>query len=142
MSAISAAGAEVLRFYFGKRFTFDVTSESLAGVTRHFTSFSAAAQEAGLSRIYAGQHFRSDHIAGKGLGRQVAESVRDAGRRSSFSISLAPVLRFSDLRRAIAGLSQKMLINSCVILKAPVLLHARCIRRVRRRSNIRSQKMD
>jgi membrane-associated phospholipid phosphatase len=74
-SAISAAGAEVLRFYFGNRFIFDVTSESLAGVTRHFSSFSAAAEEAGLSRIYAGQHFRSDHIAGKGLGRQVAESV-------------------------------------------------------------------
>jgi len=74
-SAISAAGAEVLRFYFGQRFTFDVTSESLAGVTRHFTSFPAAAQEAGLSRIYAGQHFRSDHIAGKDLGRRVAESV-------------------------------------------------------------------
>jgi len=74
-SAISAAGAEVLRFYFGPRFTFDVTSESLAGVTRHFTSFSAAAQEAGLSRIYAGQHFRSDHVAGKDLGHQVAESI-------------------------------------------------------------------
>jgi membrane-associated phospholipid phosphatase len=74
-SAISAAGAEVLRFYFGQRFTFDVTSESLAGVTRHFTSFSAAAQEAGLSRIYAGQHFRSDHVAGKDLGHQVAESI-------------------------------------------------------------------
>ncbi len=74
-SAISAAGAEVLEFYFGRQFTFDVTSESLAGVTRHFTSFSAAAQEAGLSRIYAGQHFRSDHVAGKRLGHQVAESV-------------------------------------------------------------------
>jgi membrane-associated phospholipid phosphatase len=65
----------VLRFYFGDRFTFDVTSESLQGVKRHFSIFSAAAQEAGLSRIYAGQHFRSDHIAGKGLGRQVAESI-------------------------------------------------------------------
>ena len=65
----------MLQFYFGKRFTFDVTSESLAGVTRHFSSFSAAAEEAGLSRIYAGQHFRSDHIAGKRLGHQVAESV-------------------------------------------------------------------
>ena len=74
-SAISAAGAEVLRFYFGQQFIFDVTSESLAGVTRHFTSFSAAAEEAGLSRIYAGQHFRSDHIAGKGLGEKVAESI-------------------------------------------------------------------
>ena len=76
-SAISFAGAEVLRAYFGDRFTFDVTSESLPGVTRHFTSFTAAAEEAGLSRIYAGQHFRTDHNAGKLLGQQVAESVID-----------------------------------------------------------------
>jgi len=74
-SAISKAGATVLEFYFGDRFTFDVTSESLAGVTRHFDSFSAAAEEAGLSRIFAGQHFRTDHLAGKRLGNQVAESV-------------------------------------------------------------------
>ncbi|PYX98831.1 MAG: hypothetical protein DMG63_10765 [Acidobacteria bacterium] len=74
-SAISKAGATVLGFYFGNRFTFDVTSESLTGVTRHFTSFSAAAEEAGLSRIFAGQHFRTDHIAGKDLGGQVAESI-------------------------------------------------------------------
>ena len=74
-SAISTAAAEVLRLYLGDRMTFDVTSESLAGVTRHFTSFSEAAEEAGLSRIYAGQHFRFDHIAGKHLGRQVADSV-------------------------------------------------------------------
>lgn len=74
-SAISAAGAEVLAFYFGDDFTFDVTSETLAGATRHFNSFSAAAHEAGISRIYAGQHFRSDHLAGRSLGRQVAESI-------------------------------------------------------------------
>jgi hypothetical protein len=65
----------VLSFYFGDQFTFDVSSESLAGVTRHFTSFSGAAEEAGLSRIYAGQHFRTDHIAGKDLGEQVAQSI-------------------------------------------------------------------
>ena len=74
-SAISKAGATVLRFYFRDQFTLDVTSESLPGVMRHFTSFSAAAEEAGLSRIYAGQHFRTDHVAGKSLGRQVAESI-------------------------------------------------------------------
>jgi hypothetical protein len=74
-SAISKAGATVLSFYFGDRFTFDVTSEALANVTRHFRSFSAAAEEAGLSRIYAGQHFRTDHNAGKRLGRKVAESI-------------------------------------------------------------------
>jgi membrane-associated phospholipid phosphatase len=76
-SAISFAGAEILKSDLGDRFTFDVTSESLTGVKRHFTSFSAAAQEAGLSRIYAGQHFRTDHIAGKRLGKNVAESITD-----------------------------------------------------------------
>jgi hypothetical protein len=74
-SAISAAAAEVLRLYLGDRLTFDVTSESLAGTTRQFTSFSEAAEEAGLSRIYAGQHFRFDHVAGKRLGRQVADAT-------------------------------------------------------------------
>jgi hypothetical protein len=76
-SAISKAGATVLSFYFGDQFTFDVSSESLAGVTRHFSTFSAAAEEAGFSRIYAGQHFRTDHVAGKSLGRQVAEFIDD-----------------------------------------------------------------
>ena len=74
-SAISAAAAEVLRLSLGDPITLDVTSESLAGITRHFTSFSEAAEEAGLSRIYAGQHFRFDHNAGKRLGRQVSDSV-------------------------------------------------------------------
>ena len=74
-SAISAAAAEVLRLYLPDPITLDVTSEALAGVTRHFTSFSEAAEEAGLSRIYAGQHFRFDHLAGKQLGRQIAVFV-------------------------------------------------------------------
>jgi PAP2 superfamily protein len=74
-STISAAGAEVLTLYFGGQLTFDVTSEVLPGVTRHFTSFAEAAQEAGLSRIFVGQHFRSDHIAGIDLGRNVARSI-------------------------------------------------------------------
>jgi hypothetical protein len=71
-SAISAAAAEVLKLYLHDSIALDVTSESLPGITRHFTSFTGAAEEAGLSRIYAGQHFRFDHFAGKQLGRQVA----------------------------------------------------------------------
>src|SRR6202048_633645 len=74
-SAISAAAAEVLRLYLGDQITFDVNSESLAATTRHFTSFSEAGEEAGLSRIYAGQHFRFDHLAGERLGQQVARAV-------------------------------------------------------------------
>jgi membrane-associated phospholipid phosphatase len=74
-SAISTAASWVLRNYLGNAISLDVTSESLPGVARHFNSFSDAAVEAGLSRIYAGQHFRFDHEAGEHLGRRVALAV-------------------------------------------------------------------
>jgi len=76
-SATSSAAATVLAFILGDKFSFDVTSEVLPGVTRHFTSFSAAKREAGLSRIYAGQHFRFDHLAGVSLGREVSRSIEE-----------------------------------------------------------------
>jgi membrane-associated phospholipid phosphatase len=44
-------------------------------VTRSFQSFSQAAAEASVSRIYAGQHFRYDEDAGQALGAQVAQFV-------------------------------------------------------------------
>ncbi len=71
-STISAAASVVLASFYGDEQRFSVTSPALQGVTRSFTSFSAAADEAGLSRIYAGQHFRFDHVAGLELGREVA----------------------------------------------------------------------
>jgi membrane-associated phospholipid phosphatase len=74
-STISAAGAAILATFYGDRERFGVTSTALAGVTRSFTSFSAAAQEAGLSRIYAGVHTRLDHEAGLTLGNDVARFV-------------------------------------------------------------------
>jgi membrane-associated phospholipid phosphatase len=74
-STISAAGADVLASFFGDHQRFSVTSPALPGVTRSFTSFSAAAREAGLSRIYAGVHTRIDHEAGIELGRDVADFV-------------------------------------------------------------------
>jgi hypothetical protein len=77
-SAVSFAASHVLQTELGDQIALAVTSESLAGITRHFTSFSGAAEEAGLSRIYAGQHFRFDHVAGLTLGREVADSVLNA----------------------------------------------------------------
>jgi len=74
-STISAAGADVLGSFYGDKQSFSLTSSALPGVTRSFTSFSGAAQEAGLSRIYAGQHTRIDHEAGLALGRNVAGFV-------------------------------------------------------------------
>ncbi len=77
-AVISAAGAEVLISVFERdRVEFNVTSEVLPGVERSFTSFSAAAEEATLSRIFAGQHFRFDLTTGQRLGREVADFVLD-----------------------------------------------------------------
>jgi hypothetical protein len=74
-SSISAAGADVLASIYGNKQHFSVSSPALPGVTRSFSSFSAAAEEAGLSRIYAGQHTRVDHVAGLTLGHDVAGFV-------------------------------------------------------------------
>jgi hypothetical protein len=74
-STVSAAASEVLARFYGDHQRFSITSPALPGVTRSFTSFSAAAQEAGLSRIYAGVHTRLDHQAGLRLGRDVAHFV-------------------------------------------------------------------
>ncbi|MDX6469876.1 MAG: hypothetical protein QOF75_1679, partial [Gaiellaceae bacterium] len=74
-STISAAGADVLAGFYGNKQRFSVSSPALPGVTRSFGSFSAAAEEAGLSRIYAGQHTRIDHVAGLALGHDVAGFV-------------------------------------------------------------------
>jgi len=74
-STISAAGADVLASVYGDNQQFSVTSPALLGVTRSFASFGAAADEAGLSRIYAGVHTRLDHGAGLELGHEVAGFV-------------------------------------------------------------------
>jgi hypothetical protein len=76
-SVLSSASAKILASYFGDHEHFTVTSEILPGVTRSFTSFSSAAEEAGLSRIYAGVHTRLDHVSGVQLGDDVAGYVLD-----------------------------------------------------------------
>jgi hypothetical protein len=77
-AVISAAAATVVKSFFrSHHFDFKVTSEVLPGVERSFKSFSAAADEATLSRIFAGVHFRSDLTSGQQLGREVAHFVVD-----------------------------------------------------------------
>jgi hypothetical protein len=75
-AVISSGAQAVLASFFGTdQFTFAVTSEVLAGVQRSFTTFSAAAEEATASRIFAGVHFRTDLVAGAQLGKEVADFV-------------------------------------------------------------------
>ena len=77
-AVISAAAAKVLGSFFETDgFAFNVTSEVLPGVDRSFTSFSTAAEEATLSRTFAGQHFSFDLTSGHDLGEQVAGFVVD-----------------------------------------------------------------
>ena len=79
-STISAAGAAVLSSFFGNLDDIQISSSALPGVIRSFDSYSAVATEAGLSRIFAGQHTRLDHEAGLELGTDVAQFVlRDTG---------------------------------------------------------------
>ncbi|MCE0765994.1 vanadium-dependent haloperoxidase [Pseudonocardia kujensis] len=74
-SALSEAAATSLTAFYGPRQAVAITSSAVPGVTRTFTSLAAAADEAGLSRIWAGQHTALDHQAGQQLGRQVAGVV-------------------------------------------------------------------
>jgi hypothetical protein len=75
---ISQSAATTLRDFFGTdRLDFSLTNPSLPGVVRSFQSFSEAADEASVSRIYAGQHFRYDEDAGQTLGDEIGDFIFD-----------------------------------------------------------------
>jgi PAP2 superfamily len=74
-AVISGAGAIVLSTFFGNQDQIRVTSDVLPGAVRTFTSYNDVATEAGLSRIYAGQHTRIDIEVGSQLGHDVAQFV-------------------------------------------------------------------
>jgi hypothetical protein len=73
---ISQSAAVALRDFFGTdRLDLSLTTPSLPSIARSFQSFSQAADEAAVSRIYAGQHFRYDEDAGQALGDEVGDFV-------------------------------------------------------------------
>jgi hypothetical protein len=75
-SVLSSAAANVLEQVFGANFSFtDNTHNDRGWGPRTFSSFRAAADEAAVSRLYAGIHFRSGIEGGKVQGRCVAQKV-------------------------------------------------------------------
>ena len=75
-STFSAAGATILAAFFGRDdLAFTTFSEDLPGVSRSFSSFSDAALEAGMSRIYGGIHFLSANRAGLSSGGELGAFV-------------------------------------------------------------------
>lgn len=80
-SVISTAAALVLETVLGTGFAFDDRTETPYGLpVRYFASFSAAAEEAAISRLYGGIHYRSAIIngqkQGRGVGIQVIKKIR------------------------------------------------------------------
>jgi hypothetical protein len=72
------AAAEVLIELFGDRERYELTSLTLPGVTRSYRGFSKAAEENGLSRLYAGIHFRHAVRDGRRQGRSIGQAVAEA----------------------------------------------------------------
>jgi PAP2 superfamily len=69
-STQSGAAAAVLTQMFGENFAFKDTTHEREGIApRAFTSFWAAAEEAGISRLYGGIHFRAAIERGLEQGR-------------------------------------------------------------------------
>ena len=74
-STFSGAAATVLTTILGDNVSFSLNSLGTPGVNRTFTNFNAAANEAGISRIYGGIHFNADNVDGLATGKSVGNYV-------------------------------------------------------------------
>ena len=75
-SVISAAVSVILTHYFGDNFSFTDDSEVYFGLPeRDFNSFKQAAEEAAISRLYGGIHFRDACDAGMEQGRALGKFI-------------------------------------------------------------------
>lgn len=75
-SVVSFAAATVLTYFFGDNFSFDDNTEINYDLpVRNFTSFLNASNEAAISRLYGGIHYRAAIENGKSLGKKTGEYV-------------------------------------------------------------------
>jgi len=90
-SVISSAAALTLTKLFGENFSFTDSTEVEFGLKpRHFTSFIQASEEAAISRIYGGIHYRpaceNGVEQGRKIGHLVVQSIRT--RKESDSVAM------------------------------------------------------
>ncbi|MGE0642375.1 MAG: Ig-like domain-containing protein [Nitrospira sp.] len=97
-STYSAAAAAILADTFGNSTAFNTTAVTLPDVTRSFTSFTQAAQEAGRSRVYGGIHYEFTNQVGQTLGAQVAGAV--LARFALTSDTQAPTIVLTEMPAA------------------------------------------
>lgn len=83
-SVISTASAEVLTYLLGDNFSFIDDSERLFELpSRTFSSFRIAANEAAISRLYGGIHFRdaieNGQVMGLAISAKIISQIKSAG---------------------------------------------------------------
>lgn len=83
-SVVSSAVATVLTYLMGDRFEYEDNTEEMFEIpARRFSSFQAACNEAAISRLYGGIHYRDaiDNGVSQGhqVGEMVVERIRGAG---------------------------------------------------------------
>ncbi|WP_437396536.1 vanadium-dependent haloperoxidase [Flagellimonas lutimaris] len=77
-SVVSGAAATALTDIFGDNFAFDDDTEVAYGLpVRSFSSFNQASDEAALSRMYGGIHYRAAIVVGIKQGRELGKFVVD-----------------------------------------------------------------
>jgi hypothetical protein len=77
-SVVSGAASVALTSIFGEKFAFDDDTEVPYGLpVRSFTSFKQAADEAAISRMYGGIHYRKAVEVGVKQGRDLGDFVTD-----------------------------------------------------------------
>jgi membrane-associated phospholipid phosphatase len=75
-SSFSASAAEILTLFFGgQSFNFCSEQELNPAITRCWSSFREAAEEAGMSRIYGGIHWQFDNLDGLSSGKNLGSYV-------------------------------------------------------------------
>jgi membrane-associated phospholipid phosphatase len=112
-SGFSGAAAVILTARFGTR-PFSFSSSSVPGVTRSFTSFQQAAEEAAFSRVLGGIHFAFDNADGLTTGRAVGAWTLAAFQR--IAMDRGPVIVMDNAKNGSPSISGYALDN-----KAPVL---------------------
>ncbi|MGX5852700.1 vanadium-dependent haloperoxidase [Dyadobacter jiangsuensis] len=87
-SVISTAVAEILTYLLGDNFAFRDDTEVIFELpTRDFRSFRQASEEAAISRLYGGIHYRdaieNGQAQGKALGAFIVEKLKKAGVKAA-----------------------------------------------------------
>ncbi len=93
-STFSRSAATVLAGFFGSdEITFTSESDHLPGVVRTYHSFSAAADDAGISRIFGGIHWPSANLHAQGCGYAIGQQVL------AYFLQPLDALQFTSIRR-------------------------------------------